>query len=934
MPERYREAMRDATDKYGTNAIVAYMVGGFYEFYGEQAEVAHRVAGLHYTRTKGTAGFPVGSLEHMCAKFTDAGHVVVVMDQYAVRKKNGVTEIDREVTAVYGPGAPIDVPAGSDSTVCAVVFLGGSQGIGYSALQTNTGETRAAQFDDQGGDQGASCFGSAVGAALADAPLHTLVVYPDTDEGRERIAAFDRKLGGIRAFGKLVTRKAVDPVTLSEPHVLETLRRQFGGCGLLTDAADVYSGLGGRPLAARAFVHLVHFVYRKDDSVLHIIEPPLVLSPVDYLDVAIGGLAQLDVAKDPGGLIASLPKPCTAPGRRAFRARLCRPSRDPLVIAKRLDMVESVAPEHRAIRAVLAGVADVENVHRTMLKPAAFRPQTWLRLVDSVQRIAGVSRAGSTAHPADEIVASVRKRIRVEESAEAGAVCLAPGVDEELDVLANHIDQYERELEALLAHLNECAGCVPDQQSKHFHVGEPNRDGEIQVLTTQKRFDAAKRELKRRRAAFAVADAPPFLASDLDTRFGGSKASRVVHHPALDEGLATLAEAKRDFANRRAAAHARACAEIYEECRRPIVNCVRDLEEIDVACAVAVAAHERGFVRPTLDARAEPFVFAEKLRHPVVEAMDNRSEYVGNDVRLNQSGMLLFGINGSGKSCLMKSLGLAVVMAQAGMYVSAESFAFSPYAKLFTRIWNNDDISRGLSSFTVEMTELNEILRRGDAQSLVLGDELCSGTERVSATSIIAAGVRKLTALGCAFLLATHQHDVVDIVRGVPGLQVKHLSVSADRGRLVYERRLREGPGETHYGVTVCRALGMPSDFVEDALREMRRIAGLSADYAVPTKRSNYNSTVFMGTCARCRAKPADQTHHRVPQARADRRVKHAAHNLELLCERCHAEHHAEHRADHVPDKAVQTSAGVAYAKDSGTPAITARTRAASTTRS
>jgi DNA mismatch repair protein MutS len=817
MHERYREAQATAVGKYGPDTVVAYMVGGFYEFYGDQAGIANRVAGLHYTRVKGTTGFPINSLENMCTKFTDAGYVMVVMDQYNVRKKNGVTEIDREVTAVYGPGSPIDVPPGCDSTVCAVVYLGGREGAGYAALQTNTGETRAAQFDE---DDEAVCFGSLLGAALADTPMHTLVVFPDTDDGRARAASVDRRMGRMRTFGKLVTLKAVDPVTLSNSHVMETLRRQFDGCGILTDSADVFAGLGGRPLAARAFVHLVHFVYRKDDSVLHMIEPPLILSSDRYLDVAIGGLRQLDVVKDDGnGLLSHLPKPCTAPGRRAFRARLCRPSRDPSVITDRYNLVDSIRGDYADIRRVLSGVADIEQIHRKMLKPAAFRPQTWWTLVDSVRRLASVSRDRTdSAHPADDVVECIETKIRIIETVATDSPVFVRGYDEELDALAAHLGQYTDQLDALVSHLNDCAGCVPGGD-KHFKVGEPNKDGEIQIITTQKRFENAKREMRRRKLHFRIADAPAFCAADLSVRVAGNKTLRVLHHAALDEALATLAETRRDDATRRALVHTDACSEVYGECRESLVACVRDLEELDVACAVAAAAEQRGFVRPEIVEESAPFVSAVKLRHPIVESLDNRSEYVGNDIRLNQSGMLLFGINGSGKSCLMKSLGLAVVMAQAGMFISADSFSFSPYAKLFTRIWNNDDITRGLSSFTVEMTELNEILRRGDRESLVLGDELCSGTERVSATSIIAAGVRKLSSLGCAFLLATHQHDVVPIVQSVPDLQVRHLTVYSESGKLVYERLLKDGRGETHYGVTVCRALGMPHDFVEDASR-------------------------------------------------------------------------------------------------------------------
>ncbi|MFN9955062.1 MAG: MutS-related protein, partial [bacterium] len=121
------------------------------------------------------------------------------------------------------------------------------------------------------------------------------------------------------------------------------------------------------------------------------------------------------------------------------------------------------------------------------------------------------------------------------------------------------------------------------------------------------------------------------------------------------------------------------------------------------------------------------------LRHPIIERLITNVEYIGNDISLNQNGILLYGINASGKSSLMKALGLAIIMVQSGMYVPATSFEFSPYHHIFTRICGNDDIYRGMSSFVVEMSELRNILQRADERSLVIGDEICCGTEAISA---------------------------------------------------------------------------------------------------------------------------------------------------------------------------------------------------------
>jgi DNA mismatch repair protein MutS len=199
--------------------------------------------------------------------------------------------------------------------------------------------------------------------------------------------------------------------------------------------------------------------------------------------------------------------------------------------------------------------------------------------------------------------------------------------------------------------------------------------------------------------------------------------------------------------------------------------------------------------------------------------------------------------------------------------------------------------------------------------SMVLGDELCSGTERVSATAIITSGIETLHSKKCRFLLATHQHDVASsLPENILGeIHVRHLRVSlSGDGALVYERKLAPGIGETTYGVTVCRAIGLPNDFLERAKAHALRLTGAEAEYTVSTKQSNYNPDVYMGVCARCKTKRAVHTHHLEPQHSAHYAIKNRAFNLDLLCSECHEDHHREERMGTAfPIKRVQTTSGV-----------------------
>ena len=161
-------------------------------------------------------------------------------------------------------------------------------------------------------------------------------------------------------------------------------------------------------------------------------------------------------------------------------------------------------------------------------------------------------------------------------------------------------------------------------------------------------------------------------------------------------------------------------------------------------------------------------------------------------------------------------------MAQAGFFVAASSFKYSPYKYLFTRINNNDNIFKGESSFAVEMNELRSIHKRSGNQSLVLGDELCSGTESVSALSIFAATVELLVKKNTSFIFATHLHELckLDVITQLHDkIKLFHLRVIYDKqkGKLIYNRKLEEGSGNAIYGLEVCKSMDMDTEFIASA---------------------------------------------------------------------------------------------------------------------
>ena len=227
-----------------------------------------------------------------------------------------------------------------------------------------------------------------------------------------------------------------------------------------------------------------------------------------------------------------------------------------------------------------------------------------------------------------------------------------------------------------------------------------------------------------------------------------------------------------------------------------------------------------GYTKPCIVEGEKSFVDIEAMRHPIIERIQTDIEYVPNDICIGNSdldGMLLYGCNAVGKSSLMKAIGLNIIMAQSGMFVACSKFTFKPFNYVFTRISDNDNIFKGQSSFAVEMSELRSILKRSDKNSIVLGDELCSGTESVSAQSIFAASVIKLEEK-YKFVFATHLHELYKMsdIKELDNVKSYHLKVifEEETKKLIYDRKLEDGNGPTIYGLEVCKAMDLDPEFL------------------------------------------------------------------------------------------------------------------------
>ncbi|MGH7477933.1 MAG: DNA mismatch repair protein MutS, partial [Longimicrobiales bacterium] len=275
-------------------------------------------------------------------------------------------------------------------------------------------------------------------------------------------------------------------------------------------------------------------------------------------------------------------------------------------------------------------------------------------------------------------------------------------------------------------------------------------------------------------------------------------------------------------------------ARVFAELRRQVAAAAPRLlasaaavAELDVLAAFAQLAERRGYVRPTVHTGDRLALRAS--RHPVVETMMPREEFIPNDIVLDDTRriMILTGPNMAGKSTLLRQVGLIQLLAQVGSFVPAAAADLPICDRIFTRVGAADNLVRGQSTFMVEMNETAAILHGATSRSLVLLDEIGRGTATYDGVSIAWAVTEDLhERIGAKTIFATHYHELTQLGDLLPGIVNANVAVREVGEQIVFLRRLEEGGADRSYGIEVGRLAGLPGGVVARAREILRELEG------------------------------------------------------------------------------------------------------------
>jgi DNA mismatch repair protein MutS len=773
------------------DALLFFRLGDFYELFHEDAVIASRALGLTLTsRNKGAmdevpmAGVPYHAAHGYIARLLAQGFKVALCEQMADPSKvKGI--VPRQVVRVVTPGLITDadqLDARANHYLCAIERQagdgpgqpGGSWGL--ALLDLSTGEVAAATIGD---------------AAL---------VLAELARAEPREVLLGEGAGELRAAAALVAPRAAlrDDEPLDPAHAGAEI-----DAAVEAPLAAEARGLHG-PVALAAAARALRFARRCTPGARLPVRRIAVHDPSGALAIDETAQRHLELVRSieghrRGSLIDVVDGTVTPAGARLLRRRLLAPLCDVAPIRRRLDEVELFVRHARArreLREALGGIGDLERLAvRAVLREATPRD------------LGGV-RDGLTAAPrAVAAVASIPDA--------AGAEVLGAAVDT---------------LPALGALLQ---AALVDQPPPHARDGGLVRDG----------FDAELDELRRTRqggtelvvaleSSLRAETGVPGLRVRYTRVFGWYievTRSQLAKVPASWRRKQTVAGGERytnteldELAERIESAEERSLAREHEILERLLSAVVAEADAIrhlartlagwDVAAGLADVAHRYDYCRPDVDA-GEAIVLSE-ARHPVVERLAAAGRFVPNDTTLDLAGerlWLITGPNMAGKSTLMRQVALIVILAQAGSYVPARHARIGLVDRVLSRVGASDNVSRGESTFMVEMRETAQILRAATRRSLVILDEIGRGTSTYDGLAIAWAVAEHLHAsVGCRALFATHYHELCELAKTGPGIANHSVAAREQGDEVVFLHRLVAGPASRSYGVAVARLAGLP----------------------------------------------------------------------------------------------------------------------------
>ena len=790
-------------------AVLLFRCGDFYETYGDDALIASKVLGIVLTKRSSAvpgaipmAGFPHHSLETYLPRLVRAGYKVAVCDQLE-DPKFAKNIVKRGVTELVTPGVAFNdqlLEQKEHNYIAGLTFHKDRCGAAFLDVSTGTFQVAEGSLDY-------------IGTLISSFAPKELLVPRGYEKGvRER-------------YGDHHYISTLEEWAFIYDNSVEKLKRQLKVDSLKGFAIDSFPL--GITSAGALLIYLEqtqHYGLSNICSISRIDEGSFVW--MDRFTFRNLEIFSSTAGKEGTSLVDVMDK-CSSPmGARMLRTWLSMPVMDLKELDRRHSVVQHFVDSQEDLKTLQGLVGDIGDLERIISRAAAGKimPREVMQLKRGLGQTDPIVKLcqGRGVEALDDMTASIsdcqelldhlERTMHPETAAAVGkGDVIAPGVSQELDELRDIARGGKDYLLRIQERETERTG-IPS-----LKIGYNSVFGYyLEVRNTHK--DKVPQEWVRKQT---LVNAERYITEEL----------KEYEHKILGaEERIYMLETQM---------YAEVVAKIQSNISAIQKNC-RILARIDVLSSFADLAVTNRYCRPVMN--DSMVVNITKGRHPVIETMmPAGEEFVPNDIFLDnerQQIIILTGPNMAGKSALLRQTALIVLMAQVGSFVPAESAELGYCDKIFTRVGASDNISRGESTFMVEMLETSMILHNLSSRSLVLLDEIGRGTSTYDGMSIARAIVEYVHEYGdgAKTLFATHYHELNDLENIYPRVRNFHIAVKEVGKNVIFLRKLKEGGVAHSFGLHVARMAGMPKQVLESAEKTLASLeAGGHGDSPMPT---------------------------------------------------------------------------------------------------
>lgn len=891
--DKYFEYQTKYEELYGKNTVVLIQKGTFYEIYGIYNETEHigkakeiaELLNISLTFSNkniqkcdrsnpNMTGIPSHTLKKYMKVLMDNYYHVIVIDQY-----DDTDTTKRKVSQIYSPGT-YDEDSASSVNICGVFYDDDFQ-ISVCTVDVSIG--KCVVYEIKNGDK-----------QSRKEELYRLVHASTSSEIVLFVSPGDKLSKDVQKFLG-VEHLSVHNVNKSFTQIdyaTGVLQKVYGTSMINIDDT---LGLRENPNSKICLALLLSYIYDHNENIINIIELPS-LGSQNNMVIHNNAMHQLNIIspnRGKGSLFDALCKCNTQMGRRLFKTNMLSPFTDPEYLKECYDEMDHMIQSNKLVFYTdrLKHICDIERISKKL--KIAVTPNEFKSLVESCSNaydiIMEYDEKSAVLDKLRKFVDSMTRDIDLH-----GDRFFKEGVYAEIDSVRSSIESHNKWINTCCTKLSKY---INVKTKKTLPVDSPVKfDSKNYVIYTTptrgniiKGSNLEKKEEELYGQLHFKSDKTKCIISStsIDTRIHELTKKDIKLHQLENEKLIEFMK------------------DTYENYGDVLLEVSEIIAKIDVICNKCNLAIDYNYCKPEVIESDISFISASELRHGLIELLDGDTEYVPNDVNIhpleNETGILLYGVNGSGKSCYSKSIGVALIMAQMGMYTPASVFRYSPYKMLFTRINCDDNIFRGHSSFFVEMSELRSIINYADCNSIVLGDEICKGTESVSALGIVGATINHLLDNRVSFVFATHLHKLpeLSILKDRKDMILKHVHVDFDSKNtfIKYTRKILDGQCDSVYGLEIADYILQNKAFFKKAYAIRNEV--IAKPKLLSNKKSKYNSGLFVDSCEICKSTGTIDVHHIEHQhdthnkkGKKTLKTKNDRSNLVTLCKECHNKHH------------------------------------------